>query len=387
MRREKRPRQRRVFDCKSRHSRALPASGVVADMSQQQPESFLRAFELPLRKTQAHNLALAVGALLERRRCTITQPARALPDGRPCHRIKRIWRFLDNQRVNPLVISQRLAGYVGRWRAQGRLPIFVDDTVLRHNAWVLTFALEFRRRALPLLALAFNPPRIRKSLWKLRVNATVQVWQALGAHARRAVLLGDRGFASTQFFRDLQQLRVNFVIRVPAKVIIRWHGFRQLLLQLDLQPGMADLWLQGVRYGPKQGTRVNLLAAWRPGHREPWLLVTTLVDPRLAYELYAQRMRVEQLFRDAKSHFGLRRTRLTTTDRLSRLLMVVTLALWWLAFVVRRIAKAFEALVRGRGALSFVSLGLEWLRRRRRRTDKLRFSLSSSLASRSFESG
>jgi hypothetical protein len=337
----------------------------VAAMSQQQVQQFLQSFRFPLRKTQARNLSLAVWAMLQRQRCTITDLARALPGGRLCHRVKRIWRFLDNQRVNPLILSQHLADRIGSWRPEGLLPIFVDDTALRHTTWVITFALEFRRRALPILSLAFNPPRIHKSLWKLRLNAAAWVWEGLGQHARRAVLIADRAFASTQFLRDLQATGVKFVIRVPAKVMIRWHGFQQLLLHLDLEEGMKDVWLEKVRYGPKQGACVNILAAWRSGHRETWLLVTTLSDPAAAYQLYAQRMRVEQLFRDAKSHFHLRRSRLTTTDRLSRLLMILTLALWWLAFLVRRIPQQFEALARGRGPISFVTLALEWLRRSR----------------------
>lgn len=334
-------------------------------MSQQQLQRFLDSFGFPLRKTQARNLSLAVWALLQRRRCSITELARALPGGRLCHRIKRIWRFLDNHRVNPLIISQQLADRIGNWRPQGRLPIFVDDTALRRSCWVLTFALEFRRRALPVLSLAFNPPRVHRSLWKLRLNATAWVCKALGQHARRAVLIGDRAFASTQFFRDLQAMGIEFVIRVPAKVMIRWRSFQQLLLQLDVQPGAPNVWLERVRYGPKQGAWVNILAAWKSGHREPWLLVTTLSDPAVAYRLYAQRMRVEQLFRDMKSHFALRKSRLTTTDRMSRLLMVLTLALWWLAMLARRIPQEFEAFVRGRGPMSFVTLALEWLRRAR----------------------
>jgi len=334
-------------------------------MLQQQVQQFLHSFDFPLRKTQQRNLALAVSALLQRRRCTITDLARALPGGRLCHRIKRIWRFLDNRRVNPLLVSQRLAEHIGAWRPQGWLPIFVDDTALRHSSWVICFALEFRNRALPLLSLAFNRSNLHQSLWRLRLGAAAQLWRTLGEHARRAVLIGDRDFASTQFFRDLQQMGVRFVIRVPAKVMIQWQGFRQLLLHLDLEEGMKDVWLARVRYGPKQGACVNVLAAWRTGHREPWLLVTNLPDPRATYRLYAQRMRVEQLFRDAKSHFQLRKSRLTTTDRLSRLLMVLMLALWWLAFLVRRIPHQFEALVRGRGPVSFVTLALEWIRRPR----------------------
>ena len=68
-----------------------------------------------LRATQVTNLALLVSAILAQRTLTLAQLARAypLPPQRRVpvpkhglhHRLKRLWRFLDNPRVVPLAVQ------------------------------------------------------------------------------------------------------------------------------------------------------------------------------------------------------------------------------------------------------------------------------------------
>ena len=72
---------------------------------------------------------------------------------------------------------------------------------------------------------------------------------------------------------------------------------------------------------------------------EPWFLMTDL--RRGAMELtnvYGQRMKVEELFRDDKSKrngFSLRHTKITKPDRIDRLLLVLALAYWLLCGIGR----------------------------------------------------
>src|SRR5438270_12934914 len=68
-----------------------------------------------LAPTQATNLALLVSALLARRTACLSALARAFPTpptrrvAHPkhdlLHRLKRLWRFLDNPRLDPLAIQ------------------------------------------------------------------------------------------------------------------------------------------------------------------------------------------------------------------------------------------------------------------------------------------
>jgi hypothetical protein len=51
----------------------------------------------------------------------------------------------------------------------------------------------------------------------------------------------------------------------------------------------------------KYTTWEHIAATWRVGYKEPWLLVSNLDLGAELVQLYAQRMQVEALFRDAKS--------------------------------------------------------------------------------------
>ena len=78
----------------------------------------------------------------------------------------------------------------------------------------------------------------------------------------------------------------------------------------------------------------HVVVRWKAGlpqgRDEPWFLMTDLDRPAWRIStLYARRMSIEELFRDAKSRrngFALRAVRLKSADRIDRLLLIVTLA-------------------------------------------------------------
>jgi hypothetical protein len=79
---------------------------------------------------------------------------------------------------------------------------------------------------------------------------------------------------------------------------------------------------------------LNIAVRWKrglpPKRGEPWFLMTDLDRNAVAIsDLYAQRMTVEELFRDGKScrnGSALRPTQRTRADRLDRLLLILALA-------------------------------------------------------------
>ena len=115
---------------------------------------------------------------------------------------------------------------------------------------------------------------------------------------------------------------------------------------------------------------------YRERHRAPWLLATSLPhqqgSERRIKQLYAQRMQIEETFRDLKSHrwgFGLRYALSARPKRLDILLLLGTLAslVAWLTGLVARnlqIERHFQANTeRRRRVLSTVFIGRRLLRR------------------------
>ena len=76
---------------------------------------------------------------------------------------------------------------------------------------------------------------------------------------------------------------------------------------------------------------VNLLAYWKPGEKDPWLLATNLPSQNATLRAYRRRMWLDEMFGDFKKHgFDLEKTRLRHFLRLSRLTLVTALVYYWL---------------------------------------------------------
>jgi hypothetical protein len=207
-------------------------------MSQQQFQQLVAAVVPSWRRSQHKVLALCVRALVIRRRCPLSALARALPA--TCHvryRLKRLARFMDNHRLKLLPGWDALAQRAAQLHPQGWLPMLLDDTGIRDHATVLSAAVPYQGRALPVACLALSPSLIKRSLWALREGLIWRLHQGLGEHGKRMVVVADRAFAASHFFRWLKAAKVHFVVRVPAKLYVQWPEFKALLSQLEIKPG------------------------------------------------------------------------------------------------------------------------------------------------------
>jgi DDE family transposase len=132
------------------------------------------------------------------------------------------------------------------------------------------------------------------------------------------------------------------------------------------------------RGGPRRGERAKSPHArtYRRLHRAPWLLATSLPheagSSKRIKQLYAQRMQIEETFRDTKSHrwgFGLRYARCDDGSRLEVLLLIAALAslvLWLVGLCGRalNLSRRLQANTeRRRPVLSTVFVGRQLLRR------------------------
>jgi hypothetical protein len=146
-----------------------------------------------------------------------------------------------------------------------------------------------------------------------------------------------------------------------------------------LRPGELRF-SEGVRYGLYHGRPrelfINVALCWRisksrarnPRRKrppEPWYLATSLKDAKSAASWYWQRGWIEQSFKDAKSRFGLARVQVGCPERLSRLLMALTIALAWLTLAalpeIGALPRRWHSAVAQRGRASVVSQALALL--------------------------
>jgi IS4 transposase len=331
-------------------------------MSQQRLFRFVTDLLPDWRKTRRRVLALGVQGLVKRRRLTLTGIARGMDSRtRVIHRVKRIWRFLSNPAIDPRTVVAALVRQAFLLRRKGWVPIIFDETGLKDRAMLLGAGTWYRGRALPLALYAYSCPKIKKSLWAYREGLLSVIWNALPAAERgRLLLIADRGYAASAFFGRLLKARIHFAIRVPRRVLLSMAHQRFHLEFLAAELNHGDCYfLKDVLYGPAK-SKVNLLLWWEAEQPEPWLIATTLSSAAETKRYYRLRMGIEEMFKDLKTSFALESSQCQSADRITRLGLFALVGFWALALLVR-FSQNWVRYVTARGALSFLTLALEWL--------------------------
>ena len=270
----------------------------------------VRAAVQSLAPTQATNLALLVSAILARRTLCLSELARAYPPPdeprvpRPkhdlLHRVKRLWRFLANARVDPFAVQAALVPQVvARLGRPRRLGLAVDWTMFdvrlptgrRVRYQVLRVAVPRRGRALPLLQVAYDRDRLPagRSQNQLEEAALDAVLRALPTGVR-AVVLADRGFARASFLRWLlaHPTAPAFVVRIDAGTCVTTaDGERRKLGAEGLALGELRWWPAGryaLYHGRPTDVVVSVALCWRAavaawGRPSTTGLALVLLDP------------------------------------------------------------------------------------------------------------
>jgi hypothetical protein len=286
-----------------------------------------------LRLSQAKTLSVLVLAALAVERVSLASLGRSLGAGSGAkHAIKRCWRFIANDRVEP---SVAMAGVVGRLLHKRRKPLVValDWTDIRGLTTLMASAVV-KGRSVPLVW-ASCPQNVWQG-HKSRNSFEEALLLTLRAMIPRKVpviLLADRGFGRTELGRFCQNQGFHYVIRIQPKVEVCIGSQK---VRLDLYPvrrGICQL-LKGVLYRQHDPIRQNVVVCWKKGlpkkRDECWYLMSDLHRPaHQLVKLYGKRMQIEEFFRDAKSKrngWSLRDTGLTRPERLDRLILILALA-------------------------------------------------------------
>ncbi len=197
------------------------------------------------------------------------------------------------------------------------------------------------------------------------------------------VILADRGFARATFLEWLQQQHLDYIVRIDkGTCIAEPDGRRWKLGEEALHPGDVDfhpLVRYGLHHGRPRERYTYLALTWRlPRHQQrdrrqakpeqPWYLATNQPIAAQAVAWYRQRFWIEESFKDAKSRFRLKYAQIGCPQRLTRLLMALTIALCWLTLFalpeVHALPDGFQtvqewsAAVCAWGRPSFLSLAL-----------------------------
>ena len=282
------------------------------------------------RKTLSH---LVVGAM-RCRRASLADIGRAMCTGTVAkHNIKRVWRFVSNAGVQ-VVEGARALVVLAAKAAGGRLFVAVDWVDIGPYK-VLRAAVPLRGRSVPVLFAAYEKWKLYKSQNTFEEGLFI-VLKALLPRGCEVVVLADRGFQRAALARRLQELGLGYVIRVTGNVTFfseRYHG---QLYELHMKCGhRRDLGFG--QYCRSRPVTQRVLAYWGRNESAPWLLATDLTwGWKKIVAAFKQRMMIEELFRDEKNiryGWGLRQLKLSSGQRLERMLLVLAFAYLFLVLL------------------------------------------------------
>jgi hypothetical protein len=284
-----------------------------------------------LRLSQAKTLSRLVAAAMVSPTASTAAIGRGML-GRAKHAIKRVCRFVANDRVE---VGEAMTGVVRRLtgKRKRRLTLALDWVDVRQMQTLMAAAVV-KGRAVPILWSScrkhvYDGHHSRNAF----EESLLLLLLSMLPKGVKITLLADRGFGRTELARFCQNHGLRYVIRIQPNVHIRCRSFTGKLCDYPVRKGICKL-LKSVAYRQDNQVSQNIVVRWirdLPTKRDnPWFLMTDLPDsPAAISRLYGRRMSCEQLFRDLKSKrngYHLRDTRITDPARLDRLLLILTLA-------------------------------------------------------------
>ncbi|NBC33063.1 MAG: transposase [Alphaproteobacteria bacterium] len=295
----------------------IVADGIAAEMQRLLPKQ---------RKTQRNNLALLVATMLDVRSANLMDLAAGLP--RDVDRIDMRYQWISRVLMNPLIDPDAVIAPFAREIlsrlavADQPLILIMDQSKLNDRHQVLMLAVRSGDRALPLLwRVEATEGAIGFAIQKALLDAVVP----LLPEGAEVCLMADRFYGTADLITWCQDRQWDYRLRLKGNLVLRDAEERMTTGQLAKDQIFT---LEDVELTTKKAT-TNIGVIHDPDHAEPWIIAMSAKPGYLKTLDYSARWAIEPMFSDFKSRgFGVEDTQIQHPDRLSRLLLIMALAIY-----------------------------------------------------------
>ena len=290
-------------------------------------EAELAALMPSMYKSPREKLSVMVACLVETRSCNTMELAARLPieTARTESRYAWIERFLSTDTIDDMEVMEAMTRpLLATLSAQGQmLVVSIDQTSLDAGRAIAMMSVRVGERALPL----FWSVKITKG--NIAIADYLPMLERLKRclpEGARAMILADRFFGSPILVQACQQHGFHYRIRLKGNLTVGHEGGE---LRVE---DMARLGLSGIAGANlcMSGVITNIGYVHDKGHKEPWFIAMDATPSRTTTLDYGLRWSIEPMFADFKSRgFRFHDTHLQVAKRISRLLLVLTIAMTW----------------------------------------------------------
>jgi hypothetical protein len=322
------------------------------------------------RVTQTRNFVLLMYGIYQSRSVYLSRIAGKIPGKAKLQStVKRFDRFLNNPaiRVREWYQPVALQWLAGQFARIGEIHLIVDGTKIGFGHQLLMVSMAYRKRAIPIAWTWVK--HVRGHSTGNKQIALLSYVKTLIPQGAAVFLAGDTEFGPVKVLKQLDQWRWFYVLRQKSDTCV-WSAIEQQWQPFGsfVQKAGQTIWLGTREFSRSHMYTVNLLAHWKKGEKEPWLLATNLPDSTLTLRFYKRRVWIEEMFGDMKKHgFDLESSMLHSFLRLSRLTLAVAfLYVWLVSSGARTIHRGLRHLVdrKSRRDLSIFQIGLRFTERR-----------------------
>jgi hypothetical protein len=270
---------------------------------------------------------------------------------------RRLQRFVKQE--------HDLGGFFKNWtrsvmKAVGKqsVVLVVDESKLKAQFGVMAVALAYEGRCIPLAWRIYGANSRDAYPVEGQAEMVMGLLQQVASglpKGREVRVLADRGIGtSPALMRGVMALGWHFLFRVTkqSKIVLE-NGQAVTFHDQVQQPGQAYA-ASGLVFKRRGRIPAHVRVVWGQQAQAPWSLVTN--DPTLTGFEYAQRMWIEELFRDLKSHgWDVENTTFTDPQRMARLWIFLVVAYtWMLLWGVQQLARGLTAALKRKSDGSFV---------------------------------
>jgi hypothetical protein len=255
--------------------------------------------------------------------------------GRTDSQRRRLQRFLAKEH-DLAKFFEVWTGSVYKALKQREIVLAVDETKLKSRLGVMTVGIVYEGRCIPVAWEAYIANSKAHYPEEGQVGMILRLLKAVQAglpQATPVLVLADRGIGtSPDLMRGIMALNWRFLFRVTkqSKIILP-SGAAVTFYDEVAQPG-DTYQASGLVFKQRGLVPAHVRVLWGAGAQERWALVTN--DPALTGWEYAQRMWIEEAFRDLKSQgWQVESSTLADPKRMAHLWIILVIAYTWMLLI------------------------------------------------------
>lgn len=247
------------------------------------------------------NLSLLVSAIVKAKDLTQSAIAAEMPlSAQETSLCQRQRRWLMNETMTIRACYEPIVRPFIQAASQRTVPLILDTTSAGRNCHLLTAAIGYHHRAVPV---AWEGGEGSRGHTDAQTQEhLLRYVETLFAADADVVVLGDGEFSSVEALANYRAKGWHYVTRVACDTYITTANETMRIDQLGVQPGEV-LWLEAVyltqaqAFGP-----LNLLVTWDGKRNQLLPLVTDFDLPDEVLAWYPKRFWTEPLYGDCKGH-------------------------------------------------------------------------------------